>query len=148
MTLEIEALRDEPALRLALNGLALRERPLGDEEHLPAVAKHQLVDAANGGGIEGPQRGPEVWRSFDRLPDRAFTAACLLPPGSGRGDCRRGGGLPFFFCLGIVCGSRATDFLAGGDGPNSRTSCSRNAREKSASTPSMSKPIRSGIRRY
>ena len=121
---EIEPLRDQPALGLALYGLAFRERPLGDEEDLPPVAQHQLVNPAHRALLERPQRRPEIGRGFNRLPDRVF-AAPAVAAGLGVGLRLPRAGLALFFLLRIArrLAALAARTLAGpAEGPNRRAS--------------------------
>ena len=96
---QVESLRDEPSLRLALDGLPFRERPLRDEEDLPPVPQHQLVNPAHRARVERPQRRPEVRNALDRLPDGVLAPASIAPRFR---LGRPGGRLPFLFLLGVA----------------------------------------------
>src|SRR5215210_5629306 len=74
----VEALLVQPALCLALHRLADSRRSLRDETHLARMPDHHLVDAADSAGVERLQRGPEIGRAVDLVPDQ-IAAAPLLP---------------------------------------------------------------------
>ena len=67
-----KALRGEPALRLALHGVAGGGRALRYEERVPAVTDGPLVDAGDQVRFERLERGPEVLGRLDRAPDAAL----------------------------------------------------------------------------
>jgi hypothetical protein len=71
---EVEALFDQPPLRLPLDRVACRLGPVSDEEHFPLMAQHHFVDAPDGAFVNRLQRRPEVRSRHDRLPDHITTA--------------------------------------------------------------------------
>ena len=83
-TSDRSAVRDKPALRLALDRVSFGTWTLGDEEHFPSMPQHQLVDSRDCALVERLQRLPEVRGGLNRVPD-----GVAAPAGSARAQLRR-----------------------------------------------------------
>ena len=136
---QIEALRHEPALRLPLHGLALvhgRCVMKNTSHRCWSISWCMRRTAPRSSGCSVVQKSG-VARISDQIASRRRRVSCGFSASFGLIGCRgRFGGR--FLRLGLA--RRQTWRVPG----TSRSSTSWNAGAKSASTPSMSKPIRSG----